>query len=107
MSDYCRPWLNTKDRTVQYCPRTYEGLDPKLLKLLEMYGEAFDDIWFYWIVKPRRKIKQPHSDYIKRTPVWQNQKCMPAENPKTTLLRRVQRTLTDKKWSKRRRERDE
>ena len=83
MNDLGKPWLGTPDRMIQYCPKGGEQfLNWKLLKLLEIYGQAFDDDWWYWIGKSKAK-------YIKRTPVWFRQKRMPAEKPKDPFQRRL------------------
>jgi len=48
--------------------------DPKLWQILEKYGEAFDDYWFYWISKGGK--------YVRRTPLWLSQKYVPCEKPR-------------------------
>jgi hypothetical protein len=52
------------------------------LQLLKLYGTAFDDDWWYFAGKSKAKI-------IKRTPVWFNQKRMPAEKPKDPFQRKL------------------
>jgi len=69
------PWRCTFDRWVQYCkPDELQSIQPKLYWLIQKYGETFDDVWWYFYNKKRT--------YIKRTPIWMNQKRMPAEASK-------------------------
>ena len=83
MNDLGRPWMHTPDRMIQYCPRGAEDmLNAKLLKLLEKYGTAFDDEWWYFIGKSKMQI-------IKRTPVWFSQKRMPTEKPKDPFQKKI------------------
>ena len=40
-----------------------EMWNKKLFTLLMRYGEAFDDVWFYWITNSTKR-------YVKRNPIW-------------------------------------
>ena len=74
---YEAPWRNAwaRNRYVQYCkPDELESLSPKLFRIIKLYGEAFDDYWFYWITRSEA--------YIKRSPIWFGQKSVDAEKPK-------------------------
>jgi len=73
------PWRGTFDRWVQYCkPDELLSLTPKLFQLIDEHGECFDDTWWYFFNKKRT--------YIKRTPIWMNQKRMPAEASKDSKV---------------------
>lgn len=86
---YSLPWKNTPFRGApheQYCrPDELQVSDPKLYRLMIMFDGAFDDYWqYYW---NRKKT------YFKRRPLWQTNKRIPAESPKTARERALQKKL--------------
>jgi len=71
------PWRNAwaTDRYNQMCrPDELKSLNPKLFFLIDKYGEAFDS--YFWYYYNRKKT------YIKRVPLWLNQKKVDCEKPK-------------------------
>jgi hypothetical protein len=73
-------WVHSK---APYTDWTYE-IDPKALKLLELYPFFFDDEYWYWHPKTRKGVL--NRTILKRAPLWTypNKSC-PAESPKVRL----------------------
>ena len=75
---YEAPWKNSPFRGephLQYC--TLEELryqSRKLAHLIERYGEAFDDEWWYYFNK--------NMTHVKRLPIWQRTKRIDCEKPR-------------------------
>jgi len=79
MSDFVAPWRNAHGFShamyIQHCkPDELKMCDPKLFKIIDKHGSAFDDEWWYWISKTGR--------YIRRCPVWMSKKRTDAEKPR-------------------------
>jgi hypothetical protein len=65
--------------------------DKALYLLLERYGEAFDqDWWYYFCTRGRGK-----GLFIRRVPIWQTTKKMPTEKYKPFPVRRGQKRLEE------------
>lgn len=83
-------WLNCKGNVyVQYS--TADLVDPKLVYLIDVYGFAFDDSFWYWRVKPRAQGgNRKGINIIKRSPQWTYpQKSIPAEKPRDPFQRKL------------------
>jgi len=62
MNSYEGPWRNRpRHLYTQYC--YLDEAPPKLVKLIQRYGSAFDDEWFYKLSGHTRKI-------VTRRPLW-------------------------------------
>jgi len=62
MSCYEGPWRNRIHHLyAQYCYP--DEADPKLMKLIDRYGAAFDDEWYYKICGRSIKV-------VTRRPLW-------------------------------------
>jgi len=72
-------WKNTPDLYNDYC--YMEECPLSMQKLLLTYGWFFDDVYFYWLVRPR---KTTHNiNVVKRRPLyWFPQKSTPSEKVK-------------------------
>ena len=67
------PWRNGWDSYTQTV--RIDDVPEKLRRLLEKYGEAFDDDWWFFMCN-RGKGK---GLFARRVPIWQTSKRMPAE----------------------------
>jgi hypothetical protein len=56
-------WLNTPDIYNQYC---FEA-DPRLVSIIQRWGFAFDEKYWYWIPTTR---KGKPTQIVKRAPLW-------------------------------------
>jgi hypothetical protein len=87
MSEDLMPWRNSRDLFTQTC-RT-EDLPEKLRLLLERYGSAFDDKYWYFL-SSRGKYK---GLFARRVPVWQTSKRMPTGKYRPYPVHRGQKRL--------------
>jgi len=78
-------WLNTPNPYIQYT----HNPDIRLIKIIEVYGFCFDDIYWYWMPKYRRS--HIIVGIVKKAPLWTYpSKCINAEkaNPKNKRVYR-------------------
>ena len=82
---YVGPWRNSRFELYALACRMSElkGWDPKLYRLLETYGKAFDDEFCYY--------KGPRSNWVRKYPLWYSKGIKypkdPTEKPKDPFLR--------------------
>lgn len=77
-------WLNNPGPYTQY---THDP-GPKLVQIIERFGFCFDDKYWYWIPKIKRKGKK-NSGIVKRAPLWTYPcKSVPAEKSKRHFAER-------------------
>jgi hypothetical protein len=77
-------WLNNPGPYTQYT----HNPDPRLIKLIETYGFAFNDEFWYWIPKATRNGKK-NQNLVKRAPLWTYPcKSVPAEKSRRHIAER-------------------
>ena len=86
---YDPPWRNGWEPYTQHA--RIDELPEKLRLLLERYGECFDDNWWYYMCT-RGKGK---GLYVRRVPIWQTCKKMPAEKYRPFPVHRGQKRLEE------------
>jgi hypothetical protein len=71
-------WLNSPGPYVQY---TYNA-DPRLVRLIQAFGFAFDDKFWYWcpLCRGKNSRRVLNTSIVKRAPLWTYPtKSVPAE----------------------------
>ena len=79
---YSGAWRNvgffSSDMYVQICkPEELQNCNPKLWQLIDKYGSAFDEDWWYFLTKTER--------YVRRVPLWMSNNPsgkIPCEKPR-------------------------